>query len=185
MGRIFLLSPECKSTTGHLKASLCAKIQPIWTCNYGLFFHCVIKSLLSHVELHLSQKANVWHVCNAWGMSAQVTMNSHYCLHLTIRGDKEKEKMMYVMHPQAIKSVMTLSLVKDPSRKQRSSSSFQVKSCSLVTRHPVTYLSFAFVPSQIAFSQHNSIMDLVQFFVTFFRWVLVPSLFLTHFKGEM
>lgn len=25
---------------------------------------------------------------------------------------------------------------------------------------------------QIAFSQHNSIMDLVQFFVTFFRWVL-------------
>lgn len=135
MGRIFLLSPECKSTTGHLKASLCAKIQPIWTCNYGLFFHCVIKSLLSHVELHLSQKANVWHVCNAWGMSAQVTMNSHYCLHLTIRGDKEKEKMMYVMHPQAIKSVMTLSLVKDPSRKQRSSSSFQVKSCSLVTRH--------------------------------------------------
>lgn len=29
---------------------------------------------------------------------------------------------------------------------------------------------------QIAFSQHNSIMDLVQFFVTFFRWVF---LFLT------
>lgn len=31
----------------------------------------------------------------------------------------------------------------------------------------VTFSSFV----QIAFSQHNSIMDLVQFFVTFFRWV--------------
>lgn len=73
------------------------------------------------------------------------------------------------------KSVMTLSLVKDPSRKQRSPSSFHVKSCSLVTCQPIIYLTFAFVPSQIAFSQHNSIMDLVQFFVTFFRWVLAVS----------
>ena len=36
--------------------------------------------------------------------------------------------------------------------------------------HSVDQLFFFFF-FQIAFSQHNSIMDLVQFFVTFFRWV--------------
>lgn len=97
---------------------------------------------------------------------------------------RKKKKMTYVMAPQAKKSVMTLSLVKDPSRKLRSSSSFHVKSCFLVSCHPIIYLTFAFVPLQIAFSQHNSIMDLVQFFVTFFRWVLVPSLFSPPFQSS-
>lgn len=35
-----------------------------------------------------------------------------------------------------------------------------------------TNFSFFLFLYQIAFSQHNSIMDLVQFFVTFFRWVI-------------
>lgn len=43
----------------------------------------------------------------------------------------------------------------------------------------VVILASSFLlPGQIAFSQQNSIMDLVQFFVTFFRWVNQPSILL-------
>lgn len=103
-------------------------------------------------------------------MSAQVTMNSHYCLHLTIIGDEEEEKMTYMMAPQAKKSVMTLSLVKDPSRKQRSSSSFHVKSCSLVTCQPIIYLTFAFAPHRSPSLSTTAL------------WTWCSSLW--HFSGE-
>lgn len=41
----------------------------------------------------------------------------------------------------------------------------------------VIMISSVLLPEQIAFSQQNSIMDLVQFFVTFFRWVDQTSIF--------